>query len=330
MLVDDKLINNITEAKQVIDIEIQALSYLKDNLTESFNLACNKLLNCQGRVIVTGMGKSGHIAKKIAATLASTGTPAFFVHPAEACHGDMGMITNKDAILALSFSGETQEVVNLIPIIKLLKVPLISITGKSSSTLAANSDIHLNAAIPKEACPLGLAPTASTTNSLVLGDAIAICLLKNRNFTSEDFARSHPGGSLGKKLTLRIKDIMHTHNKIPSTTPDCTLTKALLEITEKRMGMTCIVEPSTNQLLGVFTDGDLRRAIDKGVDLHSTKTIEIMSTSAITASANTLVIDAIKTMQKNRITTLVITTISGIVVGIVHLHDLLQIGIDNK
>ena len=317
----------IKDAIEVIDIEIEALQSMKVNLTESIATACEICLQCEGRVVVTGIGKSGHIAKKIAATLASTGTPAFFVHPAEAYHGDIGMITNKDVVLALSFSGETKEIVDLLPVIQSLAIPLISITGKPTSTLATTATANLNVAIPKEACPLGLAPTASTTNSLVIGDVLAICLLKQKKFSQMDFARSHPGGSLGKKLTLRLTDIMHTNQAIPKVTASCTLTKALLEITDKRLGMTCIIDPNNNQLLGVFTDGDLRRAIDKGIDLHSTKTIEVMSTAAITASANTLVTDAIKTMHKNRITTLVITTIDGSVIGIAHLHDLLQIGV---
>lgn len=317
----------IQNAKEVIDIEVEALLTMKSNLNESIKNVCEICLQCQGRIIVTGIGKSGHIAKKIAATLASTGSPSFFVHPAEAYHGDIGMITKKDVILALSFSGETKEILSLLPVIQSLDIPLISITGKPTSTLAQKSSAHLNVAIPKEACPLGLAPTASTTNSLVIGDVLAICLLKQKNFSHIDFARSHPGGSLGKKLTLRLADIMHTEQLIPKVSASCTLTRALLEITDKRLGMTCVIDTNNNQLLGVFTDGDLRRAIDKGIDLHSTKTAEVMSTSAITASANTLVTDAITIMHKNRITTIVITTVEGQVVGIAHLHDLLQTGI---
>jgi arabinose-5-phosphate isomerase len=315
-------------AKEVIDIEIQGLVAMKHHLDDAFEHACALLLNCRGRIVVTGMGKSGHIANKIAATLASTGTPAFFVHPAEANHGDIGMIMPQDIVLALSFSGETKEVLSLLPLIKSLNIPLISITGRPQSSLSHAANINLNAAIPKEACPLGLAPTASTTNCLVLGDAIAICLLKQRKFTSEDFARAHPGGNLGKKLLLKVEDMMHTGDAMPQVSPHCTLTQTLLEITEKRLGMTCIVDQKTGQILGVFTDGDLRRAVDHGIDLHATQVMEVMSTAAITAAGNTLVHDAIKIMQKNRITTLVITDIDGIIVGITHLHDLLQTGMD--
>ena len=318
----------LDSARTVFDIEVNNLIDLKRKLGQCFISACQTLLVCKGRVIVTGMGKSGHIARKIAATLASTGTPAFFVHPAEAGHGDMGMITKNDCILALSFSGETKEITSLIPVIQSLNLPMISMTGKSNSTLALAAHINLDTSITQEACPLGLAPTASTTNCLVLGDALAICLLKSRGFTSEDFARSHPSGSLGKQLLLKLKDVMHTHPQIPHVSPNCSLTRTLLEITEKRLGMTCIIDPINHRMLGVFTDGDLRRAIDQGIDLHATQVSEVMSTSAITATENMLVNDAIKVMHKHRITTLVITNIDGIVSGIVHLHDLLKTGLD--
>ena len=314
-------------ARETIDIEIQGLAALKQNIDASFTKACQTILRCTGRVVVTGMGKSGHIARKIAATLSSTGTPAFFVHPAEANHGDMGMIRAKDVIIAISFSGETKDVLSLIPTLKHLKTPLISITGRIQSTLAQAANVNLNAAVPREACPLGLAPTASSTNCLVLGDAIAICLLKQRGFTQEDFARSHPGGNLGRKLLLKVKSLMHKGKKIPAVMPHYNITQALLEITEKRLGMTCVINENNN-LLGVFTDGDLRRAIDKGIDLHATKVSEIMSTAVYKTSKHTLVTDAINLMQKNRITTLVITEVDDQVLGIVHLHDLLQTGMD--
>ena len=315
-------------AHEVIDTEIQALLSMKQNISSTFEEACTLMLPCQGRVIVTGMGKSGHIAHKIAATLASTGTPAFFVHPGEANHGDMGMITQQDIVLALSHSGETQEVLSLLPRIKSLTVPMIVMTGRSTSTLAQAAAVVLNTSVPQEACPLGLAPTASTTNCLVLGDALAISLLKARGFTSEDFARAHPGGHLGKRLLTRIQDVMHIGEAIPWVFPNQTLAQALLEMTHKRLGITCVIDPLSKKLLGVFTDGDLRRALDRGTDLHATQITEVMTTSALTTAPNMLATDALKMMQEHRITVLVVTDAEGLTIGIVHLHDVLPIGVD--
>src|SRR6478735_1522971 len=249
-------------ALTVISTEARAIDLLKARIDENFLRACQVMFECPGRVVVSGMGKSGHIARKIAATLASTGTPAFFVHPGEASHGDLGMITQKDVVLALSNSGETDELLTILPLIKRQGIPLIVMSGNDESSLARLADVHLDVSVPEEACPLGLAPTASTTATLVMGDALAIALLEARGFTDEDFARSHPAGSLGRQLLLKISDVMHSNGQIPAVGPDVTLTEALVEMTRKGLGMTAIVDPADQRLLGVFTDGDLRRAVD--------------------------------------------------------------------
>ncbi|MBM93846.1 MAG: D-arabinose 5-phosphate isomerase [Legionellales bacterium] len=318
----------LSTAHEVIQIEMQALLAMKQKLCSNFSHACHLMSICPGRVIVIGMGKSGHIGQKIAATLASTGTPSFFVHPGEASHGDMGMITSKDTVLALSYSGETQELIAILPRLRALGVPLIAMTGRTHSTLAEHAKVTLDTSVPKEACPLGLAPTSSTTNCIVLGDALAIALLKQRGFTTEDFAKAHPGGHLGRRLLTQLKDIMHTTSAIPSVFPEKTLAQASLEMTHKRLGMTCVVDSKSSQLLGVFTDGDLRRALEQGIDLHSTQIQSVMITAPLTAHAAMLATEAMRLMQEHRITTLIVIHPDQTIAGIVHLHDLLSIGMD--
>ncbi|KZZ81332.1 D-arabinose 5-phosphate isomerase, partial [Oleiphilus sp. HI0133] len=261
--------NYIESGKRTIEIERNAVNALLDRIDSNFEKACEIMLSCKGRVVVTGMGKSGHIANKIAATLASTGTPAFFVHPGEASHGDLGMITQQDVVLAISNSGQTEEVVTILPLIKRMGAPLISMTGKQSSTLAKASDVSLDISIETEACPLGLAPTSSTTVTLALGDALAVALLEARGFSEEDFAFSHPGGSLGRKLLLTVEQIMHIGDRVPSVPPSSSLSEGLFEISRKGFGLTAIVD-NDNKVEGLFTDGDLRRAFDEQVDLHQT------------------------------------------------------------
>lgn len=312
-------------AKKVLKVEAQAVLKLCEQIDNNFVAACQLLLKCKGRIIVTGMGKSGHIGHKIAATLASTGSPAFFMHPSEASHGDIGVITNKDVVIALSNSGNTEEIVAILPIIKLLGVPLISITGNSKSTLAKMSSVNLDVHIEKEACPLGLVPTASTTATLAMGDALAISLLESRGFTAKDFARSHPGGTLGKRLLLRVDSFMRTGEAIPIVKKSTTLAKALIEITNKRMGMTVVVD-SAGALAGIFTDGDLRRVIDKGLDIHDTKISEVMATKCKTILLGTMAAEAIQLMEKYQITSLVIVD-NNIPVGVIHMHDLLKSGL---
>lgn len=263
-------------ALAVIQVESQAITALAGQINESFVEACQLMFNCKGRVVVIGMGKSGHIAGKIAATLASTGTPAFFVHPGEASHGDLGMITKQDVVLALSNSGETDEIVTILPIIKRLNVPLIAMTGNPKSTLAIFATTHINVSVAQEACPLGLAPTSSTTAALVMGDALSVSLLEVRGFTRDDFAMSHPGGTLGKRLLLRVADVMHENDAIPAVHQSAFISEALLEMTEKKLGMTAIVEDN-NKLTGIFTDGDLRRMLAKSLDIHTTSITKVMT-----------------------------------------------------
>lgn len=310
----------------VIRTEAEAVANLIHNIDENFYKACQLILECKGKVIVIGMGKSGHIANKIAATLASTGTPAFFVHPGEASHGDLGMITNNDIVLTLSNSGETGEVLSILPIIKRLGVPLISMTGNPDSTLAQQSDTHLNASTHKEACPLGLAPTASTTAALVMGDALAIALLETRGFTEEDFALSHPGGSLGRRLLLHVSDIMHTGDAIPIVLNSDLISSALIEMTEKKLGMTAVLNQD-RQFVGIFTDGDLRRMLKDNIDIHSTPIEDVMTTSAATISANKLAVEAIQTMQQKQINALLVTNDNNEVIGALNMHDLLKAGL---
>jgi arabinose-5-phosphate isomerase len=279
----------IALAAGVLDIESRAVEQLRSRLGDEFAAACRLIVATPGRVVVSGMGKSGHIASKIAATLASTGTPSFFLHPAEASHGDLGMITRHDTMLAVSYSGETDEVVTILPLVKRMGARLISMTGKPESTLARAADVHLDVSVSEEACPLNLAPTASTTATLAMGDALAVALLEIRGFTAEDFAMSHPSGSLGKRLLLRVSDVMRSGGDIPVVTPDVRLRDGLLEMTQKGLGMTAIAE-GDGRILGIFTDGDLRRALDAGADVHETAMTEIMHTNCKTTSADVLAV----------------------------------------
>lgn len=313
-------------AERVLDIEARAVDQLKSRLDESFVAACRLCAGISGRVVVTGMGKSGHIASKIAATLASTGTPAFFMHPAEASHGDLGMITEQDLLLAISYSGETEEVVTILPLVKRMGAPLICITGKPASTLARVADVHLNVSVSEEACPLNLAPTASTTATLAMGDALAVALLENRGFTAEDFARSHPSGSLGKRLLLRVGDIMHTGDEVPSVAPDVPLKEGLLEMSRKGLGMTAITGDD-GKVLGIFTDGDLRRTLDEGIDVHGTKMRDVMHPGSITIAEDQLAAEAVRVLEENKITGLLVTDASGRLCGALNIHDLFRAGI---
>jgi arabinose-5-phosphate isomerase len=311
-------------ALTVIDTEARAIDVLKGRINDAFLRACQLMFECPGRIVVSGMGKSGHIARKIAATLASTGTPAFFVHPGEASHGDLGMITQKDVVLALSNSGETDELLTILPVIKRQGIPLIAMTGNNDSSLAAMGDVHLDVSVPAEACPLGLAPTASTTAALVMGDALAIALLEARGFTDEDFARSHPAGSLGRRLLLHISDIMHTGEQIPSVGADASLSATLMEMTRKGLGMTAIVD-ADERLLGVFTDGDLRRALDNTkVDLRVTPVTMLMTAKPKTISQDKLAIEAARLMEAHKIHALLVVDGDNRVVGALNIHDLLR------
>jgi arabinose-5-phosphate isomerase len=315
----------IASGLRTLRMEIDAVEALAPHIDEQFVRACQALLDVEGRVIVTGMGKSGHVGNKIAATLASTGTPAFFVHPAEASHGDMGMITRRDAVLALSNSGTTPEILTLVPLLKRLGVTLVSLTGNPSSPLAQASDIHLYAGADSEACPLDLAPTSSTTAALVMGDALAIALLECRGFSAEDFAFSHPGGALGRKLLLKVEDVMVQGDAIPAVSPTASLADALMEITAKGLGMTTVLEGDT--LGGIFTDGDLRRALEGQPNIHSVRIAEIMSSKAKTISSGMLAAEALGIMEQHKISTLVVVDETQKVEGVVHLLALLKAGI---
>jgi arabinose-5-phosphate isomerase len=319
-------ITYIASAQRTIRMEAAAVAALEQRIGSDFNKACELLLKIKGRIIVTGMGKSGHIARKIAATLASTGSPAFFVHPGEASHGDMGMITATDAVIALSNSGSVPEIITLLPLLKRLGIPLISMTGNEQSTLALASEAHLDTGVETEACPLDLAPTSSTTTALVMGDALAIALLEARGFTANDFAFSHPGGTLGKKLLLKVGDVMRSGRAIPSVTGDTMLSSALLEINEKGLGMTTVVD-TNGKLAGVFTDGDLRRAVDARIDINETPMAQLMSTGAKNVYADTLAAEALRIMDDNEITSLVVLDDNEAVTGVLHLIDLLHAGI---
>lgn len=316
----------IESGHRTIALETQAVGELQHRINEAFTTACETLLACEGRVIVTGMGKSGHIGNKIAATLASTGTPAFFVHPGEASHGDLGMITKNDVVLAMSNSGNTAELVTLIPLIKRLGIPLVSMTGDADSALAQAACANLDISVSSEACPLNLAPTTSTTVTLVMGDALAIALLESRGFTAEDFAFSHPGGALGRKLLLKVSDIMHQDQEVPKVTPESPLQNALLEMTEKGFGMTTIVDKQ-GRLLGVFTDGDLRRAIDSNVNLSSALIKDVMSANPKTINQNILAAEALNIMQQSSITAVIVENEKKQPVGVVHMHDILRAGV---
>jgi len=316
----------IESAKRAIEIERDSISLLIDRIDERFSKACQILLNCKGRVVVTGMGKSGHIGKKIAATLASTGTPSFFVHPGEASHGDLGMITSNDVVIAISNSGNTSEVVTILPLIKRMEAPLISMTGSSTSLLAQEADSNLDVSVETEACPLGLAPTSSTTATLVMGDALAIALLEARGFSAEDFAFSHPGGSLGRRLLLKVSDIMHSGQRIPSVNHNVLLSDALLEISEKGLGMTAVTDDK-GKLCGLFTDGDLRRSLDKTLDIHSTRIDKVMTMHCRTIHADILAAEALAIMEDNKINGLIVTDNAQNIVGALNMHDLLKAGV---
>lgn len=312
-------------AADVLDIESRAIASLKARLNDDFAAACELCMQTPGRVVVTGMGKSGHVSNKIAATLASTGTPAFFMHPAEASHGDLGMITSQDLLLAVSLSGETREVVTILPVVKRMGARLLAMTGNPNSTIAQAADVHLDISVAEEACPLNLAPTASTTATLAMGDALAVALLKNRGFTAEDFARSHPSGSLGKRLLLRVSDVMRTGDRVPAVSADVTLRDALLEMTDKGLGMTAIVD-SGNEILGIFTDGDLRRTLDSGADIRTTIIREVMHSSCKTTSADVLAAEALHILEENKITSLLVAEEKQLV-GALNIHDLFREGL---
>ncbi|MCP9759430.1 KpsF/GutQ family sugar-phosphate isomerase [Aquitalea sp. S1-19] len=318
--------NRLELARDVLRIEADAILKLADRLNGEFMAAIDILLACSGRVVITGIGKSGHIAGKIAATMASTGTPAFFVHPAEAAHGDLGMITDKDVLIALSNSGESDEVIALLPALKRKGVALIAITGRPGSTLAREADIHLDATVEKEACPLGLAPTASTTAALALGDALAVTLLDARNFRQEDFALSHPGGSLGRRLLVHVADIMHAGDDFPAVKAGTPLKHALLEMSRKGLGMTAVLD-ETQRLAGIYTDGDLRRTLDRSENLAGLVIDEVMNRSPRTIAATRLAAEAVKLMETYKINGLIVTDEAGHAIGALNLHDLMRAGI---
>ena len=315
----------IEEARRVLRMEARAVADLEGRLDADFDAACQLCLEAAGRVVVTGIGKSGHIAGKIAATLASTGTPAFFMHTGEAGHGDLGMITPEDIVIALSNSGETEEIVRLLPMLKHAGVPLIAMTGQQDSTLARNATAVLNARVREEACPLNLAPTSSTTAALALGDALAVALLKARGFTPEEFARTHPGGRLGRRLVLRVSDLMRTGGDIPQVAPTATLAEGLLEMSRKGLGMTAITDAG-GRPLGVFTDGDLRRAMDRKADLKATPMADVMTRGGRAVAPDLLAAAAVGEMKQRKITALMVVA-DGLLVGAFNIHDLMRAGV---
>ncbi len=316
----------IQSAQRTVRLELEAIEALLERINADFVHACELLLACRGRVVVVGMGKSGHIGNKIAATLASTGTPAFFVHPAEASHGDMGMITRDDVVLALSNSGSTAEIITLLPLIKRLGITLISMTGNPESPLALAAEANLDARVEHEACPLNLAPTSSTTASLVLGDALAIALLEARGFTAEDFAFSHPGGALGRRLLLKVENVMHAGDSLPQVRRGTLLRDALLEMTRKGLGMTVVLE-TDGRLAGIFTDGDLRRTLDRGIDVRNASIDSVMTVHGKTARAEMLAAEALKIMEDHKINSLVVVDANDYPVGALNMHDLLRAGV---
>ncbi len=315
-----------SRARRVLEIEAKAITDLTSRLDAAFDRACQLCLDCRGRVIVTGMGKSGHIASKIAATLASTGTPAFFVHPGEASHGDLGMITRVDLVIAISNSGETAEIVTLLPLLKRLDIPLITLSGNQRSTLASAATVAIDVGVSEEACPLNLAPTASTTAALAMGDALAVALLDSRGFTREDFALAHPGGALGRRLLLRVDDVMHTGDGIPKVRPDALLSQGLMEMSRKGLGMTAIVD-ADDRLAGIFTDGDLRRVLDRGVDVHKTQMHEVMHAGCRTIAPGALAAEAVHLLEQFKINALLVVNPAQHVVGALNIHDLLRAGV---
>ncbi len=316
----------ISMGKAVVETEAQAIKDLVSRIDEQFVSAASLLLDCKGRTVVSGVGKSGHIGSKIAATLSGTGSPAFFVHPAEACHGDLGMVRSDDVFIAISYSGRSDELMTILPILKRMDIDMIAMTGNADSPLARSATVHLNVSVAKEACPLGLAPTASTSATLAMGDALAIALLSARGFTEDDFALSHPGGSLGKKLLLRVADVMTAGDAIPSVNPDTPLPQALLEISQKNLGM-AVVTDSSNTLLGVFTDGDLRRALDHDNDIRSLIMQDVMTRGGQSIQANALAATAVRIMQDHKISVLPVVNDTGKVCGVLHMHMLLSAGV---
>lgn len=325
MLMNDSKLQK--SARTVFEIEANAVANLSTRIDVSFTHACRFLYDCNGRIVVLGIGKSGHIGEKIAATLASTGSPAFFVHPGEASHGDMGMITDEDVVVAISYSGETGEILTLLPLIRRLGIPLIALTGNPGSTLAQAAAVYLDVSVEKEACPLGLAPTASTTATLAMGDALAVSLLESRNFTADDFALSHPGGSLGRRLLLRVEDIMHQDDKMPCVPESASLSEALLEMSQKGLGMTGVVDDQ-GQLTGIFTDGDLRRVLDHGdVNVHHINIAEVMTRNGKTAQARQLVVEVLSLMEECKINSLLVVDDNGYPIGALNMHDLLRAGV---
>ncbi len=313
-------------ALAVIDVEANAVSALAERIDSDFVNACELLLNCKGRIVVTGVGKSGHIGRKIAATLASTGTPAFFMHAGEASHGDLGMLTSQDVVLAFSYSGETDELIAILPLIKRLGISLIALTGNVNSTLAHFSTIHLDVSVKQEACPLGLAPTTSTTVSLVMGDALAISLLESRGFTRDDFALSHPHGSLGKRLLLHVHDIMHVKHKMPFVFENANIRAALAEMTEKKLGMTAIIN-QTYHVIGVFTDGDVRRMLGHAVDLDKTLITDVMTSNCVTIKSDKLAVEALQLLESKKMSGLLVVDKENKLVGALNMHDLIKAGI---
>ena len=311
----------------VLKTEAEAVSALADRLDERFTRACDLILNCKGRVVVTGMGKSGHIGNKIAATLASTGTPAFFMHSGEASHGDLGMITADDLVIALSNSGETSEITLLLPLLKRLGIPLLALTGKPGSTLARSADVHLDVSVSKEACPLGLAPTSSTTATLAMGDALAVAVLEVRGFTEEDFALSHPGGNLGRRLLLRVSDIMHSGDAIPLVNTETSLKETLLEMTAKGLGMAGVLDAASGRLAGIYTDGDLHRTFEHMPNIETEKVRDFMTANCVTISAERIASEALKVMHDKKINALMVVDDDLQVQGALNMHDLLRAGI---
>ncbi len=313
-------------ARAVISTEAKAITNLESRIDDSFVAACEIILACRGRVVVLGMGKSGHIASKIAATLASTGTPAFFVHPAEASHGDLGMITADDVVLVLSNSGETDEVKQIIPLLKRLGVSIVAMTGKPTSTLATHASVNLNVEVAAEACPLGLAPTSSTTAALVMGDALAVSLLEKRGFTAEDFARSHPAGQLGRRLLLHISDIMHSGDEMPVVSETATVAEAIMEMTRKRLGMVAVTS-SDLTVLGVYTDGDLRRTLEQALDPHNTLIGKVMTRNGHSILPTALAVEAVELLQKHKVQGLLVVDGQSRLQGVLNFHDLFQAGV---
>ena len=311
--------------KNVLRIEREALEQLDQYINEDFSRACALIIACRGKVVVMGMGKSGHIGAKMAATFASTGTSSFFVHPGEASHGDLGMVSTNDVVIAISNSGESSEILALIPVLKRQKIQLICITGRPESAMARASDVHLCVKVPQEACPLGLAPTSSTTATLVMGDALAVALLEARGFTQEDFALSHPGGALGRKLLLHVSDVMHSGDEIPHVSRDASMRDALLEITRKNLGLTVIVD-DLMKIEGIFTDGDLRRVFDMGIDFQKASIQEVMTRGGIRVRPNMLAVDALNLMQNKNITALLVADDDRLL-GVIHMHDMLRAGV---